>query len=327
MPSSHRVERRLTLRELRTLVAVAERRSMAKAAADLSLTQPAVTKAIREMEHALGVRLFDRTSRGAEPTPYGRALLKWSGVILDDLHQAIKEVEFLSDLEAGELRVGAIQQPVIQGLLPAILDRVSRRYPRIAFHVSYASNTAEAYRQLHERKLDLLVGRLIKFGGEDNLVMESLFEDPLHVVAGAHNPLTRRRSIQPAELANEPWILPPPAPMPDSAVWPYITEAFRASGLAVPRASVISNSIPLAVEMISTGRFLAMLPRSLVWFSGKRLQIKVLPVKLPIHPPPVGIATLRNRTISPVASLFIDCARSVAKPLAPSDRGASPARR
>jgi DNA-binding transcriptional LysR family regulator len=320
VPSDPRIERRLTLRELRILVAVAERKSMAKAAVDLALTQPAVTKAIREMEHALGVRLFDRTSRGAEQTPYGRALLKWSGVILDDLHQAVKEVEFLTDPAAGELRIGAIQQPVIQGLLPTILDRLSRQYPRIAFHVSYAGNTAEAYRQLHERKLDLIVGRLIKSGGEDNLVMEVLFEDPLHVVAGTRNRWTRRRSIQVAELANEPWILPPPAPMPDSAVWPYIAEAFHASGLEVPRASVISNSVPLAVEMISTGRFLAMIPRSLVWFSGKRLEIKVLPVKLPIHPPPVGVVTLRNRTISPVANLFIECARSVAKPLADRSR-------
>jgi len=68
--------------------------------------------------------------------------------------------------------------------------------------------------------------------------------------------------------------------------------------------------------MLSTGRFLGMLPRSTLWFSGKRLGIKVLPIKLPVHPPPVAIVSLKNRTLSPVARLFIECARDVVKPLA-----------
>src|SRR5690242_19327733 len=97
MRGDQRIGRRLKLRDLHTLSAVVEHKSMAKAAAELALTQPAITKAIADMEHTLGVRLLDRTSRGVDPTPYGRALLKWSDVVFDNLHQAMDEVEFLRD--------------------------------------------------------------------------------------------------------------------------------------------------------------------------------------------------------------------------------------
>jgi DNA-binding transcriptional LysR family regulator len=283
---------------------------MAKAAKDLALTQPAVSKAIAEMEHTLGVRLLDRTSRGVEPTPYGRALLKWGGVIVDDLHQAVKEVEFLADPTAGELRIGA-HEPMLMGLLPVVLDRLSRQFPRIAFHVVPGRTAFEQYRDLRERRLDLIIGRVVRFEKEEDLNTEILFNESLHVVAGTQNRWVRRRSVQLAELANEPWILPGQA----GVVWPAITEAFRANGVDIPRTGVISYSIPLHTAMVSTGRFLAMLPRSLIWFGGKRLGMKALPIELP-EPPPVGITTLENRTISPVARLFIDCARAVAKPLA-----------
>jgi DNA-binding transcriptional LysR family regulator len=310
-----RIGRRLKLRDLHTLLAVAERKSMAKAAADLALTQPAVTKAIADMEHTLGVRLFDRTSRGVDPTPFGRALLKWCDVVFDDLHQAVKELEFLADPTAGELRIGAIQ-PMLQGLLPVILDHLSRRYPRIVVDVVLGGGPADYYRSLRERHIDLIIGRLMKIAEEDDLDIERLFEEPMHLAASSQNRWARRRTIELAELVNEPWVLPRPDTGPESLAWPWIVEAFRVSGLEIPKTRMTSNSITLQIAMVSTGRFLAVLPRSLIWFSGKELGIKVLPVKLPIHPPPVGIVTLKNRTLSPVTRLFIECAREVVKPLA-----------
>src|SRR6266540_731529 len=100
-----RVNRRLKLRDLRLLLAVAESRSMAKAATRINLTQSAVSRAIGELEHTLGVRLFDRTVRGVEPTVYGRALLKGGVAIFDDLRTSVSEIEFLSNPTAGELRI------------------------------------------------------------------------------------------------------------------------------------------------------------------------------------------------------------------------------
>ena len=110
--------------------------------------------------------------------------------------------------------------------------------------------------------------------------------------------------------------MPRPEIGPEAVAWPYVAEAFRASGLEIPQTGIFSNAVSLQVAMLSTGRFLAMIPRSLTWFGGKQMGIRILPVKLPVRPPPVAIVTLKNRTISPVTRLFIDCAREVAKPLA-----------
>src|SRR3954452_12343300 len=125
------ISRRLKLRHLNVLAAVAQWGSMAKAARHLSITQPVVSKAIAELEVMLGVRLLDRGPQGVEPTLYGRALLKRSVAIFDDLRTSVSEIEFLADPTAGELRIGAMEA-ISAGILPTLIDRLARQYPRIA---------------------------------------------------------------------------------------------------------------------------------------------------------------------------------------------------
>jgi DNA-binding transcriptional LysR family regulator len=124
MNTIDRVAHRLKLRDLRLLEAVVRSKSMARAAAQLNLTQPAVSKAVSELEHMLGVRLLDRNRQGIEPTPHGRALLRRGAAIFDELRQGVSELEFLSDPTAGEVRV-ATSEPIAAGLLPIVIGRLS----------------------------------------------------------------------------------------------------------------------------------------------------------------------------------------------------------
>jgi DNA-binding transcriptional LysR family regulator len=282
---------------------------MAKAAAHLSVSQPAVSKAIAEMEHTLGIRLLDRTAQGVEPNLYGRALLKWATVVFDDVKQGVAEIEFLADPTAGELRLGATE-PIIAGLLPPIIEQLRRRRPRISINVKQVTATQQ-YRELRERNVDLVLGRIPQPIDED-IEAEILFHERTLVVAGLDNRWGSRRKISLAELINEPWALPPP----DTVVGALIAKGFRASGLDVPRTNVVTVSIQLYGALLASGCYLAICPASMLRFSGKRLRLKALPVELPIPPWPVAITTLKNRTISPVAELFIECTREVAKPLA-----------
>ena len=309
-----RVMRRLNLRELRILMTVAEAGSMGKAAVQLALSQPAVSKAIGEMEHTLGVPLLDRTAQGVEPTPYGRALLKWAIAVFDDLRQGVREIEFLADPTGGEVRVGC-GEIMNAGLLPAVIDRLSRQYPRLVFTVTQAPGVAEQYRDLRERRVDVVFGRMMTPVEDEDLDSEILFEDPLIVVASAGSKWLRRRKIEPAELIDEPWCLT----RYDSAIGPFVAQAFRARGLGVPRLTVRSNSPHLFYAMVHTGRFLSLAPASTLRLSGKRLGLKRVPVDIAIQLGPIGIITLKNRTISPVAQLFIDCARKLARPFAKSN--------
>src|SRR5438094_10353161 len=128
MDLDDRTLRRLKLSDLRLLFGVAQCGSMAKAAARLNLSQPAVSKAISAIEHALGVRLFDRYPQGVELTIYGRTLVDCATAVFDELHQGVKVLEQLTDPTAGELRIGSTE-PLVAGLLSQVIDRLSRQYP------------------------------------------------------------------------------------------------------------------------------------------------------------------------------------------------------
>jgi DNA-binding transcriptional LysR family regulator len=307
MQMSDRIGRRIKLQDVHILMAVVEAGSMGKAAQQLNTSQPNISKSIADLEQALGVRLLDRQRQGVEPTEYGRALLDCGTAVFDELRQGVKNIEFLADPATGEARIGG--NPFLTATFAcALVDRLSRRYPRIVVHLTVGPDL-DLYRKLSDRNLDLLILR--KFGPiDERLEFEFLFDDsPFLVVAGARSPWARRRRIELAELVNELWVLPPAS----GPIGSVAAEAFRASGLAYPRRTVFVDTAEGRINLLASGRFLTILAPSLLRFSTGRPQFKVLPVELPSAHVSVGIVTLKNRTLNPVARLFIEHAREVAK--------------
>lgn len=131
-------------------------------------------------------------------------------------------------------------------------------------------------------------------------------------MAGARSRWVNRRKIALADLLDEPWVLPDP----ETEVGSLVAALFQASGLEVPRAAVVGSALEMHWALLATGKFPTALSQSVLRFSAQRPTIKVLPVKLAVRSRPFGIVTLKNRTLSPAAQLFIDCVRDVAKPLA-----------
>src|SRR5882757_3732679 len=308
-----RIGRRVKLQDMHILLATVQCGSMGKAATHLAISQPVVSRSIAGLEHALGVRLLDRTRGGVEPTIYGRALLTHGLAAFNELKQGVKAIEFLADPTAGELRIGSTE-PMAAGMLGTMIDRLSRKYPRLAFHVTTGFPPEIQDHELRERSIDLLIGRLPSARPAEDTDVEVLYYDQSYVVAGARNRWSRRRKIELAELIDEPWTYPPLESFPGSRA----AETFRLHGVEVPRATVTARSLQLQNTLLQTGRFLTILPLTMLHFSARRLRLKALPVKLRTPPWPVGIVTLKNRTLNPVAQLFIRCAREVAKPLATS---------
>ena len=304
-----RVLRRLKLSDLRLFHAVVQWGGMAKAATHLSISQPAVSKAIAGLEHTLGVRLLERSPQGVEPTIYGRALLEGSIAVFDELKQSVKQIEFLSDPTAGELRIGCTE-PLAAGFVPAVIEQLSRSCPRLDFHIITADPVTLTERELRQRKIDLAIAPTPGLHLDADIDVEILFDDRQLVMAATRSKWVRQRHIQLANLVREPWISPPP----DSIIGASIAQAFRESGLEPPHAQMVSFSIPLCHHLLASGRFLIMLPVSMAHL-GKHLSLKVLRVEFPGIPRPTGIMTLKNRTLNPMAKPFIDYARKVAKPL------------
>src|SRR5882757_9534794 len=106
MQLSDRIGRRMKLQDLHVLMTVMQAGSMGKAAQRLNVSQPAISRSIAELEHALGVRLLDRHRQGIKPTEYGRALLDCGVAVFDELRQGMENIEFLADPTAGEVRIG-----------------------------------------------------------------------------------------------------------------------------------------------------------------------------------------------------------------------------
>src|SRR5262245_36402944 len=307
MQWADRIGHRLKLRDLHVLIAVVQSGSMTKAAEGLAISVPVVSKAVSDLEHALGVRLLDRSARGVEPTPYGRALIDSGLAAFDELRQGVKTIQFLADPSAGEVRVGC---PVTMatGFVSVVIDRLSRKYPHLVVHLA-AAESAATYRALEERKVDLAIVGMYGPLDDAHLNAEVLFHEPFVVAAGRQSRWARRRSVKLAELINERWTLPPS----DTLFGSVVVEAFRASGLDLPRATVITSSVPARVKLVETGRFFTTLPRSMLKFHPKNATITILPIDLPTTRRPIGIVTLRNRSLSPVAQRFIACARELAK--------------
>ena len=312
----NRIGRRLKLRDLHILSTVVQWGSMAKAAAHLAMSQPAVSEAIAKLEDALRVRLLDRSSRGIEPTTYAHALLKRGHVVFDELRQGIRDIEFLANPTVGEVRV-ASSELFAAGLLPAAIARLSRRYPQIVVRVVQANTATLEFRELRERTVDLVLARMHGSFGEEDLDIEVLSYDRHFVVVGTRSRWARRRKVALSELVNEPWIFPS-----TQVIRALITEAFKAHGLEVPRERVSAGSILLRNHLLATGLFLDVLPDSVLRYNAKQWSLKALPIDLGVQPRSIAIVTLKNRTLSPVVQLFVEQVRAVAKTMfAPSRSG------
>jgi DNA-binding transcriptional LysR family regulator len=251
------IGRRIRLRDLHVFFTVTQRGSMAKAAADLGITQPAVSRVIAELEHAMGVRLLDRSPQGVEPTEYGRALLRRSGAAFDELKQAIRDVEFLANPNVGEVRIGC-PESITAAILPAVIERLFRQYPGIVPIVSEAIAPSLDFSELRARAVDLVLARLVSplVHGQslDDLNVEVLFEDKAVIAVGAKSRGARRRNLKLADLVDEPWILTEPN------TWNYtiIAEAFAARGLAMPKISLMTLSVHLRTYLVDDGLLIAM---------------------------------------------------------------------
>src|SRR4051794_39167606 len=190
MDWSDRIGRRIRLRDLHVVIAVAEAGSMTKASQKLAISHPVVSKTVSDLEHTLGVKLFDRSSQGVEITRYGQVLLKCGVSVFDEMRQGLKQIEFLTDPTSGELAVGC-PEIMNAGIMPAISQRFLQQHPRVQLRVVHADIALAQYDVLRDRKVELLIGRLPERLIEDDLAFEPLIQEPFVAVAGANSQWAR----------------------------------------------------------------------------------------------------------------------------------------
>lgn len=300
--------RRLRLRDLHVFFRVVQCGSMAKAALDLGVSQPSISEVIAGLEHAVGVRLLERSSQGVETTVYGRALLRRGQSAFDELRQGIRDIEFLADPTSGEVRLGCAEIAA-PGLLSPIIDRLSREYPKISIKVSPYTVGPPDGSGLPQGKLDLVISPLPRISLAEQYRIEVLLNDTIRVVVGEKSRWAARRKVHLSELADERWIMT----APETPMAMCVHAAFQAIGLEMPKIYLEAGSIHLRNQLLSTGRFVSAMATSVLRSNASQFGLKMLPIELPAADLPLNAITMKNRTLTPVVELFLQCARSVAK--------------
>src|SRR5258708_39967699 len=195
------------------------------------------------------------------------------------------------------------------GLVSDVIDGLLRQYPRLVVRMEPVDSSAP-FRLLHERTCEVIIARLL--ASAPDIDAEALFYEQLLVVTGPRNTWAGRRKVALSQLIDERWIQARHEVEPGGPTF----EAFRSCGLQVPRVNVFSNSLNLRYSLLATGRFLTMIPASVLQFGPARTELKRLPIEVPRWRLPHMVMTIKNRSLSPVAQLFVDRLRDAARPLA-----------
>ncbi len=272
----------VSYRHIRCFLEIARLSSVGQAALSLSISQPAVSKTLRELEERLGHPLFDRSGRRLRLNAAGRLFQTHAGQSLAELERGIRAVA----------RPGTMRSVIVVGVLPTVATRVmpqavlefAKTSPGTVLRISTGPNWL-LLSQLREARLDLVVGRLAPPDQMQGLVFEQLYTENVVAVTRPGHPLA---SGPRAVLSGFPMILPPP----DAIIRPLVEQYFLQLGLEVPRPMVETVSLALGRGLVAGSDAIWFISRGVVAdeLAGGNLTALDLP-ELPAAGP-VGI-TLR----------------------------------
>ncbi|WER48565.1 LysR substrate-binding domain-containing protein [Cupriavidus sp. WKF15] len=296
----------IKLRHLQLLVALDEFRHLGRTAEFLSVSQPAVSRVLTEVEKMLGLTLFTRSTRGTEPTAAGESLVRFARSVLAQYEQTRDEIAAVESGASGRIRIGSMG-----AALPALLARavgmLKERSPRATVLVEEGDLT-HLLPKLRLSELDLIVGRLEPGYAAPDLLAEALYDDPMVVVVRRGHRLTRKSGPGWRDLAQMPCVLPPPW----ASLRVKIEQAFHQHGLHPPQ-DVIESSSYLALATFAAERDAAgFMARSAAQALEAEGRLRILAMDVPVDLPPVGVMTLRERALTSSAVQMTDYLRRAA---------------
>lgn len=293
----------IKLRHLQLLVALDQFRHLGRTAEFMSVSQPAVSKMLAEVESMLALTLFERSARGTEPTASGVSLIRFARSVLADYERTRDEIAAVASGTAGRTRVGSmvVAMPVLLARAVALLKQHSTQ----ATVLVEEGDLTHLLPKLRLGELDVFVGRLEPGYASPDLLTEPLYEEPMVAVVATDHALARKAKPNWADLAAIPCVLPPPW----ASLRVKIEQQFFKHGLAPPQ-DVIETASFLALTIFLQQRGAAgFLAQSVAKHFESQGILKVLRLKVTIELPPVGLITLRGRRLTTTTQQFIDCLR------------------
>jgi LysR family pca operon transcriptional activator len=293
------LDRRLKLSLLRLADALDTHGSLLKAGAALGLGQPALSRALRELEAIVGARLFDRHARGVRPTEAGVAVIRLARRILAELHRAEEELDAISTAEGGTVAIGVLPVASV-GVLPGALIRLRQTHPHLRVRLQQG-RTEELLPLLAARELDLVVGRLYAPAVPDGFLREAMWEEPISVLARAGHPLLQGEGKVTAEMLGQHEMV---LPTVSQRVGQEIDQVLALVGLS-REVALRSSSYGFIRETLLASDCISVMPRSMMVGDLLRGTLEVVPLPVPAPPRPAGIIRPPEPPPSPAAAAFV----------------------
>jgi DNA-binding transcriptional LysR family regulator len=297
--------RRLRTRHILLLLALGEQPSLRKAAAALSMPQPAASKLLQELEAAIGATLFDRSRRGLIANAAGDIMIRHARAVTAGLDHAWQEVRSLAEGDTGQVRVGTLVSAA-PSLVAQAVSRLKQERPHllVAIEVDTSDKLLPA---LGRDELDVIVARPWRPGNAGSFVYEELVDETLAVAARRDHPLLDTERLTLRDLVAWPWaLLPPGAPMRHA-----LAPLFHEVGLDAPVNLVETASMLTTVVLLQETDTVSILPEDVMAFFAREGLLARLPVRLPPVMGAYGIITRRGHLLPSGAEAFLACLRAV----------------
>jgi DNA-binding transcriptional LysR family regulator len=295
----------LESRDLQYFAVVAEYGNLRRAAEDLGISQPALSKTLRRLEKSVGTKVVRRTPKGVELTAMGDALWGHARRLQLAMDDVQKEVADLNGGRAGLLRIGASFEAA-EVLLPAACEILLRRSPDVITRITAGTNEA-LVPALRHGDLDLIISGIPAVTDKD-LAQEHLWEEEFVVCVAASHPLARRKRVTITDLAGERWALTAASTL----AWQQFYRAFAANGLPPPRVVMEANFRSIRLQLIAQSGVLGSIPRWELQQSAHRPRLVAIPVKALAWTRQLGVRYRKDAYRSPVACRFVEILKTEA---------------
>ena len=300
------ITRKFRLRHVELIAELYDCRSISKAARRLSLTQPTLTKALRDVERTLGLALFERTNRGLEPTAYGEIFARHAKIVLAQLRHAAEELESLRVGYSGKVTVGTLLA-ASASILPDAIALLKKERPEVAISVVVGTYDI-LVPSLLVGDLDMVLGRLPEQGRSRALVYEEFYAEPVCLVTRRGHPLTSKRRLGLRDLSNEAWLLP----LPETSLRRQIERAFLEANVPLPKNVIESVSILTNRVLLRKSDCIGVMPYHVALDDVEHQLLSILPVKLKSIDSPVGAILRAPGALPPAAAAFLEFLRVAA---------------
>ncbi|MDR7151652.1 DNA-binding transcriptional LysR family regulator [Hydrogenophaga palleronii] len=299
------IRARLKTRQLLLLVALAEEGNIHRAAQVLSMTQPAASKLLKDLEDVLEVSLFERLPRGMRPTWYGETMIRHARMALANLNQAHDELNALKTGHFGQVGIGAITSPGLS-LLPAAVAQVKQEHPSLRISLDIETSPVLLDR-LEQGKLDIVVGRLFAEHDKTHLRYEPLTEEMVCAITRPGHPLAGMSGLTLRDVVAAGWIVPPAG----SVLRHRFDLMFQQDGLAPPLNIIETSSLLFTTRMLQQSDMVAVLAADVAHYYAAYGMATVLPLAMPCHMDAFGLITRSDRLLSPAAKVMMKALKQI----------------